>query len=62
MIVRFFQRHAGFFAVGAGLIGYRLILPENSPWWLELPTGLAITFTTYILLYKLGITGVRGRK
>ena len=56
MIVRFFQRYAGFFSVLAGLIGYRLILPDDSPWWIELGTGLAITLATYLILYKFGVT------
>lgn len=56
MIVRFVQRYAGFFAILAGMIGHTLILPDNSPWWLELGIGLAITLPTYLLLYKYGVT------
>lgn len=56
MIFRFFQRYAGRLAVLAGSIGYRLLLPDNSPWWQELGTGLAITVAIYLLLYRYGVT------
>ena len=56
MIVRFLQRYAGFVAPFAGLVGYDLLLPDNSAWWIELGTGLAITVTVFLLLYKRGVT------
>jgi hypothetical protein len=62
VIVRFLQRYASFFAILAGLVGYRLILPDNSSQWLELGTGLAITLATYTLLYKFGVTRIGGHE
>jgi hypothetical protein len=58
-IVRFFQRYAHFFATLAGGIIYRRALPDDSPWWLELPVFLAIAGSVYWLLYKEGVTGTR---
>jgi hypothetical protein len=57
MIVRFVQRWASFFAILAGLISYRLILPDDTRWWVELATALAVTIGVYLLLSKAGVTG-----
>lgn len=56
MILRFLQRYAGLFAMLAGIIAYRLILPDDARWWLKFGTGLAVTIPVYLLLYKYGIT------
>ena len=61
MIVRFVQRYASFFAILAGLISYRLILPDDARWWVELATALAVTIGVYLLLSKVGVTGHRAK-
>jgi len=56
VILRFLHRYAVFIAIVCGLAGYRLILPDNSPWWLELGVALGITFPISLLLHKDGVT------
>lgn len=58
-VVRFFQRYAHFFAGLAGLIGYRLILPDDSPKWLEVAVLIAVSIAVYQLLFKYGVTDRR---
>jgi len=58
-VIRFFQRYANFFATLAGVIAYRRLLPDDSPWWLQLPVGLAVWVLVYELLYKDEVTGIR---
>ncbi len=62
MLVRFVQRYATFFALLAGLIAYRVILPNDAPWWLELTIVLGIAMAIYLLLYKDGVTANRPKR
>ena len=56
MVVRFLRRYALFVAIFSGVIGRRLILPDDSQWWLELGVTVAITLAIYLLLHKDGVT------
>ena len=58
MITRFIQRYAVPIAIVTGLIGYRVILPGNSPWWLELGTSMSIALLTLELLRRFGFARV----
>jgi hypothetical protein len=55
-LVRFFQRYAAFFCSVTGVIAYRLVLPDDSPWWLKFAVGAPVAVAVYLLLYKDGIT------
>ena len=61
MILRFLHRHAGLVAMLAGATAYKLVLPNNSPWWLKLGVGLVVLVLTYRLLYRYGATRVGGK-
>ena len=58
-IVRFFQRYAFFFSMMAAFIGYRPVLPKDSPWWLEAAVVASIFVAVERLLYKEDVTGMR---
>jgi hypothetical protein len=38
------------------MIGYRLVLPTDADWWLELLVGFGIMLLVYLLLRKEGVT------
>ena len=59
MIIRFIQRYAFCSAIFAGLLSYRLMLPDDAPWWLEYATVLGVSGAVYLLLYRDGVTGNR---
>jgi hypothetical protein len=61
VIIRFFQRFALPFAILTGLFAREVILPEDSPWWLDLIVGLPVTFGVFLLLHKDGVTTNRPR-
>ena len=58
-IVRFFQRYAFFFTGVAATIACRLILSDDSSWWLELTVLISVAGAGYLLLNKDGVTGIR---
>jgi len=62
VIVRLFQRYASSVAALAGLVTYRLVLPKDAPWWLELSVVMAVGITVYLLLYKDGVTANRPKR
>lgn len=61
-MIRFVQRHAGFFAILAGTAAYKLVLPSTSDGWSELAVMLFVGVGAYLLLYKDGVTGVVSKR
>ena len=57
--VRFFQRYAYCFSALAAVIGYNLILPDDSPWWLKVAVGIAICIPVQRLLHNENVTDKR---
>lgn len=62
MILRFFQRWAMLFAILAGSIIHRTVLPEHLPLWLEYGVTLVSTGLVYLVLHKDGVTTNRPPK
>jgi hypothetical protein len=62
MIVRIFQRYAGFFAIFAGLTFSHFVLPKDIPFWIGLAVTVSVAAVVFLLLYKDGVTGNRRKR
>jgi hypothetical protein len=62
VIIRFFQRWAFVFAILTGSIVYHIVLPDDSPRWLEVGVMLPVAVVVYMLLHKNGVTTNRPPK